>query len=80
MNDERKDTPEQKPDEERPGFLQVLQSVLAAMFGVQSHKNRERDFNKGRAGDYIAVFVIFVIGLVIGMIVLVNMVLSSAGK
>ncbi|MEQ9510449.1 MAG: DUF2970 domain-containing protein, partial [Alloalcanivorax xenomutans] len=32
---------------DRPNFLQVLKSILAGLFGVQSHANRERDFNKG---------------------------------
>ena len=67
-------------DEHRPGFFQVLQSVLAAIFGVQSSGNRERDFKKGRAGDYIGVYVVIVIAIVIGMFVVVNMVLSAAGS
>ena len=75
----------QKPDpasqkHEKPGFLQVTHSVLAAIFGVQSAENRERDFKKGQASDYIAIYVIIVIALVVGMIVTVNMVLSSAGQ
>lgn len=67
-------------DHQRPGFFQVLHSVLAAIFGVQSSGNRERDFKKGSAGDYIGVYVVIVIGLVIGMFVVVNMVLSAAGS
>ena len=62
------------------GFFQVLHSVLAAIFGVQSSGNRERDFKKGSAGDYIGVYVVIVIAIVIGMFVVVNMVLSAAGS
>ena len=58
---------------DRPGFL-------AGLFGVQSHANRERDFNKGNPGDYIGVYVILVLGLVIGVFVVVKMVLSAAGS
>ena len=70
------DSPEQQPA--KPGMLQVLHSVLAAVFGVQSAENRERDFKRGKATDYIAVYVILVIALVVGMIVTVNVVISSA--
>ena len=28
-------------------FKQILQSTLAAAFGVQSHKNRVQDFEEG---------------------------------
>ena len=35
------DTDDRQDDHERPGFFQVLHSVLAAIFGVQSSGNRE---------------------------------------
>jgi hypothetical protein len=70
----------QDGEDQRPGFFQVLHSVLAAIFGVQSSGNRERDFKKGSAGDYIGVYVVIVIAIVIGMFVVVNMVLSAAGS
>ncbi|MBZ2187972.1 DUF2970 domain-containing protein [Alcanivorax sp. JB21] len=63
----------------KPNLLQVVMSVLAALFGVQSGRNRERDFKKGSPGDYILVYVILVVAMVVGMIVTVNLVLSSAG-
>ena len=37
----------------RPGPLAVMQSVVAAFFGVQSERNRARDFANGRASTYI---------------------------
>lgn len=64
----------------KPNIFQVIFSVLAALFGVQSAKNRERDFQRGDAKDYIGVYVILVVTLVIGMIILVKVVLSSAGS
>ncbi len=33
----------------------MLKSVLAAFFGVQSNRNRERDFRHGRPVQFIAV-------------------------
>lgn len=54
-----------------PGPLQVIGSVLAAMFGVQKRENQERDFGSGRAGPYIiagaamtVVFVLVIVGVV----------------
>ena len=41
------------------GFWSVVQSVGAAMIGVQSRKNRERDFTQGKP-------IHFIIGGVIG--------------
>nr|WP_211198128.1 DUF2970 domain-containing protein [Permianibacter fluminis] len=58
----------------------MLQSVAAAAFGVQSEKKRQQDFQHGKPGDYIALGVIFVIVFIVTLIVVVNMVLSSAGK
>ena len=39
--------------------LQVVGSMLAAGLGVQSSKNRERDFKQGLAGVFIAAGLIF---------------------
>ena len=71
---------EDKPDEGKTSLLEVIQGVLAGLFGVQSARNRERDFRRGDARDYIAVYVILVIALVVGMVVAVNLVLASAGQ
>ncbi|NND90988.1 MAG: DUF2970 domain-containing protein [Granulosicoccus sp.] len=49
------------------GFWNVVQSVGAAMIGVQSKKNRERDFTHGKPHHFIiggligtALFLLFV--------------------
>lgn len=34
-------------------FLQMLVSILASFFGVQSDKNRKRDFEQGRPIHFI---------------------------
>lgn len=70
-------------DEDKPGRLsplQVVGSVFAAALGVQSSKNRERDFERGRAGTFIAagaVFTLLFIGIVLTV---VKIVLGSAGN
>ena len=38
-----------------PNILQVVGSVLAAGFGVQSAKNRQRDFQHGNLAVFIGV-------------------------
>ncbi|RLQ22942.1 DUF2970 domain-containing protein [Seongchinamella sediminis] len=60
--------------------LQVIASVFAAGLGVQSSKNRERDFNQGRAGVFIAAGLIFTLGFIALMVVIVQLVLSGAGN
>ncbi|MFT5894003.1 MAG: hypothetical protein ACI8VW_000870 [bacterium] len=45
------------------GFWNVVQSVAAAMIGVQSSKNKERDFNHGKP-------IHFIVGGVVGTLLL----------
>lgn len=40
-------------------FLQMSGSILASFFGVQSDKNRARDFKYGKAWQFIAVGILF---------------------
>lgn len=75
----RKPDSDEQPDSQRPNLLQVIWSVIAALFGVQSDRNRQRDFRQGRASDYIVVYVLLVIALVAGMIGVVIAVLNSVG-
>ena len=42
-------------------FLQIASSILASFFGVQSAKNRERDFAHGKARAFILVGVLMTI-------------------
>ena len=39
--------------------VKIIRSTLAAAIGVQSKKNRERDFEEGNAGAFIAAGIIF---------------------
>ncbi|WOJ94143.1 DUF2970 domain-containing protein [Congregibacter variabilis] len=57
--------------------FQVIGSVFAAGLGVQSSKNRERDFKQGRAATFIVAGLLFT-ALFIGTVyTVVSMVLSS---
>lgn len=57
----------------------VVFSTLAAGFGVQSSRNRERDFNQGKAGPFIVAGLVFTVLFVAGVALVVNLVLSAAG-
>ena len=56
-------------------FWQVLGSTLAAAFGVQSSKNRKRDFTHGKASHFIFMGIGFTVAFVLVMIGVVNLVL-----
>ena len=56
----------------KPGLFGVIQSVLAAMFGVQSESKRQQDFENGSAAEYIFVGIIAVTLFVLGIIWYVN--------
>ncbi|MDA1073293.1 MAG: DUF2970 domain-containing protein [Proteobacteria bacterium] len=55
---------------------QMLGSVLAAAFGVQSGRNRERDFTSGKASHFIILGIGFTVVFVLVLIGVVNLVLS----
>lgn len=57
---------------EKASFFQVLVSVAASMFGVQSEKNREFDFEQTSFLPYLVVGVLFVVAFVLSLIALVN--------
>ncbi|MFS2157168.1 DUF2970 domain-containing protein [Pseudomonas sp. Pseusp122] len=48
-------------DNKPPTFWQMLHSVLAAAFGVQSSKNRSRDFSQGKPAQFVMMGVLFTI-------------------
>ena len=79
MNDHDKSAEESEPESDSLSLWQVLSSALAAGFGVQSSRNRNRDFAKGRPGQFIAVGIIVTVAFVIAIITLVNVILGSVG-
>ena len=60
--------------------FQVVSSVLAAGLGVQSSKNRERDFKQGKFGVFIAAGIIFTLLFIGTVVAVVQLVLDSAGN
>ncbi|QSA97950.1 DUF2970 domain-containing protein [Methylococcus sp. EFPC2] len=63
----------------KPNLFQVVASVLAAGFGVQSQKNRERDFVAGSAKSYVIVGVIATVLFVLTLYGIVKLILGLAG-
>jgi len=64
-------------NEPKVSFFQIFGSVLAAMFGVQSEKNRQRDFNKGKLWHYVLGGLIFAAGFIAILIAIVQAALSD---
>jgi hypothetical protein len=66
-------------DNKAPGLRQMIGSVLAAAFGVQSSKNRERDFKHGKAIHFIVAGIVFVALFILAIVGVVKLVLRNAG-
>lgn len=89
MNDEEKNstapstedqmTQVDNPDEVLPTLTlwQMIGSALSAAIGVQSSKNRERDFARGKASHFIIIGVGFTAIFVVLMALLVRFILSQ---
>lgn len=56
----------------KPTMLNVIKSVFAAAIGVQSDKNRQRDFEHGNLASYIIVGIVFTVIFVILLVFLVS--------
>ncbi len=67
-----------EPDHRPVSFWQVVGSVLAGALGVQSRKNRERDFSQRSFLPYIIGGLVFTVAFVGSLILLVNVLLASA--
>ena len=67
-------------EENKPLTLwEMLQSVLSAALGVQSGKNRTRDFSRGKPSHFIILGVLFTVVVVLVIFGIVKLVLHLAG-
>jgi len=55
-------------------LLEVMGSVLAAGFGVQSKENKVRDFTRGKPVHFIIAGVAFTLALLVSLVVVVALV------
>jgi len=61
----------------KASLLDVVKSVAASVFGIQSAANREKDFQQGSVVPYIVVGVIFVALLILTLVFIVSLVLPG---
>ncbi len=57
-------------------FWTMMLSVMQASFGVQNRANKERDFEQGSVGGFIAAALIFTFIFVVALVLIVRLVLS----
>ena len=72
--------PEESEQKKKPSLWQVAKSALSAGFGVQSEKNRERDFKHGNIKVFVAAGIIFTMLFVLSVIGIVRLVTGLAGS
>lgn len=63
--------------DETLSIWQIVSSSFWAAFGVQSSRNRRRDFSRGRAIHFILAGVVLTTLFVLLMVMIVNLVLSG---
>ena len=77
--DKKQHQDDQDSDEQAPGLWQIVSSVFAAAFGVQSKKNRERDFQHGKPVVFIIAGIVGTVVFIATVYAIVSTVLSQAG-
>ncbi|MGQ0502503.1 MAG: DUF2970 domain-containing protein [Panacagrimonas sp.] len=78
MDTEPPRDPEHAKPQAGPGLIAAFGSACAAAFGVQSRRNRERDFTAGRARTFVIVGITFTLGLILAIYLVVHLVLHRA--
>jgi hypothetical protein len=66
-------------DDKPPTLLQMMHSVLAAAFGVQSGKNRARDFTHGKPSHFVILGIAFTVIFALTLFGIVKLVVHLAG-
>ena len=57
----------------------LMGSVVASAFGVQTNKNRERDFQQGKFHHFVIAGIIFAVLFVLAVAGIVKIVMSNTG-
>mgnify|MGYP001256376842 FL=1 len=63
-------------NKQKPSLIAVIKSILAAAIGVQSDKNRTRDFEQGNPLVFIIGGIVFTLLFIITIASVVGLVLS----
>ena len=69
---------QEETSKQKPRFGSVILSILAAAIGIQSDKNRERDFANGSPFTFIIGGFVFTILFIATVALIVGLVLSRA--
>ncbi len=69
----------QSRDAVQVGWMQSMGSSVAAAFGVQSYKNRERDFQHGDIRKFVVSGVVLTFAILLSLVGLVQWVLAIVG-
>lgn len=75
MTDPSPPPPEQRP----PTLWQTILSVAASFFGVQSSRNRQRDFKQGKVIHFIFIGLVMTALFILTVWTAVKLALRSAG-
>ena len=59
------------------GIIQVIQGVIAAMFGVRDHRKHRADFEKGDLGQFVATGIVMVVIFVLTIYWIVKIILAQ---
>lgn len=70
------DTNDKHQPASKPSFAALVLSTLAAAFGVQSNKNRERDFQHSSIVPFVVAGVLFTALFVLTLVLIVSWVLG----
>lgn len=69
----------QRQDAPAPTLRQTIASVAASFFGVQSSRNRTRDFSRGKPLHFIVIGLLMTVAFVAVIVVAVKLALRGAG-
>jgi hypothetical protein len=65
-----------KTSNNKPSLISVVKSILAAAIGVQSDKNRTRDFEQGSPLTFIVGGIVLTLVFIVSLSLIVGFVLS----
>ncbi len=66
-----------KPAAKKLNWLNIIQSTLAAAFGVQSNRRREEDFTQGKPSHFIIAGLIFTASFIGILALIVSLVIPG---
>ncbi|MGB0444824.1 MAG: DUF2970 domain-containing protein [Porticoccaceae bacterium] len=70
--------PKSSESKQKPNLISVVKSILAAGIGVQSDKNRTRDFEQGNPLTFIVGGIVFTLLFIATVATVVGFVLSNS--